>query len=448
MATSRVFSSFPLDDDVIDRILASLPDHETLFSMVRTCKAVYSVYKTHPKSITRSVCKNIVGPALPQALLAACRYHHDIFGASLPEEKDELETGPISAEVGKALATNATTAWALEDLFSWRHKDRTNKSSQLSCNESFRFQRALYRFWLFSDVFGVALNPYEMDDIELDTMHGAQSKFLKQFPTQELKELERVAAFLRETVQWVKKGFHADDFVDEIVGYALSVGPRAILETFRDQNFEAIFEASSTSGDAEEDNFSHSDIAEFFFKALTPILKTRDSKIPDTGLSYEGILLNDVAGRDDPCAHCGVPSGLRLWNETNWQFVGVDIFTSRTIMTLLKGKLARNASEADQIFSTLESNMFVATMAAMMELRTGPFADLTPQDWLCENCIREFLRAHLNAWWLDQRRKRGEVIQDDCWYGWSCRTQVHRLPHAMKLNHFCKPTRGDDVEDE
>lgn len=35
------------------------------------------------------------------------------------------------------------------------------------------------------------------------------------------------------------------------------------------------------------------------------------------------------------------------------------------------------------------------------------------------------------------------IVQNrsDCWYGYKCRTQVHKYAHASKLNHICEPRR-------
>jgi len=35
------------------------------------------------------------------------------------------------------------------------------------------------------------------------------------------------------------------------------------------------------------------------------------------------------------------------------------------------------------------------------------------------------------------------VNRESCWYGFMCRTQHHRPDHAKKLNHVCRPTRGN-----
>ncbi|KVI00489.1 hypothetical protein Ccrd_021263 [Cynara cardunculus var. scolymus] len=37
----------------------------------------------------------------------------------------------------------------------------------------------------------------------------------------------------------------------------------------------------------------------------------------------------------------------------------------------------------------------------------------------------------------------GDALQrEDCWYGYTCRTQHHNEDHARKRNHVCRPTRG------
>ncbi|KAL4183439.1 hypothetical protein AMTRI_Chr11g98250 [Amborella trichopoda] len=33
--------------------------------------------------------------------------------------------------------------------------------------------------------------------------------------------------------------------------------------------------------------------------------------------------------------------------------------------------------------------------------------------------------------------------REDCWYGYTCRTQHHNTEHARKRNHVCRPSRGN-----
>ncbi|KAJ7848824.1 hypothetical protein B0H14DRAFT_2766833 [Mycena olivaceomarginata] len=58
-------------------------------------------------------------------------------------------------------------------------------------------------------------------------------------------------------------------------------------------------------------------------------------------------------------------------------------------------------------------------------------------------CFTKFLEEHLWIWILEERIKGGWTPPEDCWYGWNCRTQVHKRSHAETKNHLCIPTKGD-----
>ncbi|KAL1686162.1 hypothetical protein GGG16DRAFT_128910 [Schizophyllum commune] len=76
----------------------------------------------------------------------------------------------------------------------------------------------------------------------------------------------------------------------------------------------------------------------------------------------------------------------------------------------------------------------------------GPWDGLSTSSALCADCMKGVISEFLPRWWLDRKRNAGETIPaENCWYGWNCRTQTHRLQHATRLNHFCKPSRGDGV---
>lgn len=161
-----------LGSDPIDVILSKIPDFPTLLNAILATKEIHAVFETHPNSIIRAVAQNQVGPALPQAFrvvrLGTDAHSKPMAQAMLkmlPQEAAILESQITRREAGE-LGRNAAVAHALEDLYSFkyetihqskvvspefshRHKDRSSKSSQLSAVESLRFQRALYRYWLF-----------------------------------------------------------------------------------------------------------------------------------------------------------------------------------------------------------------------------------------------------------------------------------------------------------
>lgn len=88
-------------------------------------------------------------------------------------------------------------------------KDRKFKTSQLSLEESTRFQKALYRLTLFSEVYGVnaydsALQPDSEEELELSVEEAQKRKgFFNSFTTPELREIQRVELFLRGTLAGV-----------------------------------------------------------------------------------------------------------------------------------------------------------------------------------------------------------------------------------------------------
>ncbi|KAL1667450.1 hypothetical protein GGF50DRAFT_48548 [Schizophyllum commune] len=76
----------------------------------------------------------------------------------------------------------------------------------------------------------------------------------------------------------------------------------------------------------------------------------------------------------------------------------------------------------------------------------SPWDGLSTSSALCADCLKDVISECLPQWWLERKRNAGETIPtEDCWYGWNCRTQTHKPLHATRLNHFCKPSRGDGV---
>ncbi|KAL1727157.1 hypothetical protein EV714DRAFT_286719 [Schizophyllum commune] len=76
----------------------------------------------------------------------------------------------------------------------------------------------------------------------------------------------------------------------------------------------------------------------------------------------------------------------------------------------------------------------------------SPWDGLSTSSALCADCLKDVISEFLPQLWLERKRNAGETIPtEDCWYGWNCRTQTHKPLHATRLNHFCKPTRGDGV---
>ncbi|KAG6896274.1 hypothetical protein C0992_009397 [Termitomyces sp. T32_za158] len=89
---------------------------------------------------------------------------HKIFHMDSWSEDDDI--GLITGEECRQLVEDATIVRDLEDLFSFRHKDRTSHSSVLNPMESLRFRRAIYRLMLVAKTFPA--DEYEDEDEDED----------------------------------------------------------------------------------------------------------------------------------------------------------------------------------------------------------------------------------------------------------------------------------------
>lgn len=114
-----------LPADVIDQILASLPDFQSLAAAIRVSKQhVYAVFKNHRRTILTSVALNVVGPALPHAIRVAI--WQDTGGPDEPVDLDYDESfkaateflASLDREHRRYIEENAAAIQKLEDIFS------------------------------------------------------------------------------------------------------------------------------------------------------------------------------------------------------------------------------------------------------------------------------------------------------------------------------------------
>ncbi|PWA98406.1 RING/U-box superfamily protein [Artemisia annua] len=70
---------------------------------------------------------------------------------------------------------------------------------------------------------------------------------------------------------------------------------------------------------------------------------------------------------------------------------------------------------------------------------------ITAGTHICNECFDKLV-SFLLYWFrvsLPRHLLPGDAVQrEDCWYGYTCRTQHHSEDHARKRNHVCRPTRG------
>lgn len=123
----RALTGFPLDDDIIDLLLQTLDDFQTLVCFVVSCKAVHAVYTRRQHSILERIARNQVGGAFEQALKLA-RIKKNVENlrrawreADGPVEEDAEEERRLEEEEAAEMARSARTVFGLEGLFSWRY---------------------------------------------------------------------------------------------------------------------------------------------------------------------------------------------------------------------------------------------------------------------------------------------------------------------------------------
>ncbi|KAK7055609.1 hypothetical protein R3P38DRAFT_3304799 [Favolaschia claudopus] len=378
-------NGLPVDDDILDRILTFCPTFQTLQSTMITSKTFYRVFQTHPKSITRAVAYNAVGPALPQAL-RVLRYPYDEYNtpdadpAAMAEacEEDHL-ISVITAEEKQKLQENSRIVVKLENIYSLRHKDRTSKTSLLISEESWRFQRAMYRIMLFCNLFPSTSYSEDMDDECIEKIRRQRTAMLREYPTTELRELHSVTKFLQGICEEV-----APDA--SLVQMLLSTGPYGAMTIWENRSYDILEE------DLEFPDFDDDDV---------------DLKLITLWMRFD-----DTFGAGSKCA---APGGLQLYTE------------------------ATQLAQPENLASFI-GDLFSFTT------RTSPeFGGWMRTDSYCNACLVKFLEEHLWIWFLDERIKGGWTPPENCWYGWNCRTQVHKRYHAETKNHLCVPIKGDEI---
>ncbi|KAG2107252.1 uncharacterized protein F5147DRAFT_698279 [Suillus discolor] len=409
-------SSF-VNADLVECFLRFLPDFQCLASTILTSKAIYNVFQQHPRSVVRSVAYNLVGPALPQALrFIRCKnaqLYYKPVGELLGE--DDIQKNPVlSSEDITSLVDISTSIQELESLFSWRMKDRRFKTSQLSLAESTKFQKAMYRMSLFSAVYGRNAqesaigsdSDQEEIDSALEEAKTLRKGFFRSFSTPELRDIQWVETFLRGVITRGEGVYFATmppiTYSPES-SFVLYCAPHHVIDVYK--------------GGTEQ---------------------------PHLPVTQKQPIIDEIVGEHDRCSQCRSDTikCLDLWGPSNWSYLW-STPPLHSIARLLKGHVGANLADRAHFLALMCETPAEELVGGLFDYKTPAYSTWNKADWLCPQCLENFIRDHLHIWYLGQKVKRGDVIPDNCWYGYNCRTQTHRLAHAQKLNHWCEPTRGD-----
>ncbi|KAI0639121.1 hypothetical protein C8Q77DRAFT_1079530 [Trametes polyzona] len=460
-----VGAGLALPTDVIHEVLASLCDFRTLSAAIMVSKAFYDVFQAHPKVIAHSVAANLIGPALPQAARAAhyvhqCAYPNLGRAADVPDEsRFEGYAWDLTRDMGETLEQYAHAILLLEDFYSLRHKDRASRTSVLDAVESHRFRRAIYRHILCHDICKRGgFDPEDSDSGDTDTDDDgddgddnddanalktqiAISEFLQSVPSSELFEFVEVCAFVIDTKAWQLRAWcrvsHWNAGRDLVPVNVLPLAERLERRELRSVEVPEDIDLYSYKvlSDAAKDVLRHRHVSE--------------DQLNDVSTKH---ILESVHGEQDTCSRCGAVGGVQLLGPTNIDLLD-GLVTIHEQAQLLPGLLPRNRDVTQEINRHLThlqnvnhgTDKIVVEQMMDMELEGE---DDDGEQWskdrcYCLECIKHLFRQRLMLWWRQERLTLGKPLLEDCWYGYNCRTMTHRASHATKLNHLCKPTRGD-----
>ncbi|KAJ3854030.1 hypothetical protein EV368DRAFT_81014 [Lentinula lateritia] len=453
----------PIHADILLCILCALPTFEALFATVRASKAFHATYVQHGKRVLNCVAFNYVGPALPLALQVVRYDMHpspERFNTGLSD--NDRNTG-LQVEIKDVypLVNNGKVVAEWENLFSSRKKDMRHETSQLTSLESWQFRKAMHRLMLYTRLFPTDECAYcitnNSDCVDLTTKLEKElftrQEFLSDCFTNELEQLREVATFAIEIIRWVDNVDSSDmiasnrDFTD----IALSVGPAVILECYKTLGFEPLTETinklcTDTTPEYFEDKSSRPLLAGYLFKSVSAVLENRGAN-DHRSVSLRIIDINTL--REESCSQCGAESYIGgLWGKTTWdylslssQILGTYLFPSLSMF--MKGELHRNPVEIKHVEALLVKTPFKEIYEDIYtkNLKIPAWHDRNDDYWICQACLTQFVQDHLHLWVIMKRKEAKERIANDCWYGYNCRTQVHKLNHAQQLNHLCEPTR-------
>jgi hypothetical protein len=146
----------------------------------------------------------------PDTVATTCPEEHSA-SVITSEEKRRLEENSEIVDtlediysltcVAPHLPIHATIIYCLVVLYIFRQKDRTSRKSILTPEESGRFRRAVYRIWVYTNIFsGDRYSLDEIDDLGPDTIHfirRQRTAVLNEYPTDELLQIYAVVRFFR-----------------------------------------------------------------------------------------------------------------------------------------------------------------------------------------------------------------------------------------------------------
>ncbi|TBU64777.1 hypothetical protein BD310DRAFT_943770 [Dichomitus squalens] len=320
----------------------------------------------------------------------------------------------------------------------------------LSQEETLRFDRAMYRYWLWLEMSdqgtiwketakSTGSDDEDDDDNDDDepepVLCDSFLRLLSSLPSVELCEILDVGAFAEDTSLWSGKRSTAVSFV-------ANADPAALAISLENGGF-----------DAETMVYRNWEPVR---RCIKDVLQSRQVEFDELDDKTPSAIVTAPVGAEDKCSRCESVGGLSLLGVNNMILLsGLLPVHERT--WLLPGVLHRNREERKLITAHLsdtqnpisEKDIFremVELDIASTVFDTYSEEHWSTDEWYCLACIKDLYRQRFLPWWRKTKESaHGATAQEDCWYGYNCRTMTHKNAHALKLNHLCKPTRGDQT---
>lgn len=428
--SSRRSTSFPLNADVVYVIVLLLPDFRSLRSLSHSCRFIHNLIDTRWQGISRAVAVNEAGLALPHCLRSVAYTISEEGDHVMAEFRYPYEPSDMALDwrVALHLSKKARVARTLEDIYSWRYKDRTSRTSKLSEIEALRFQRSVYRLSLLSSAYGVGLD-YRRPE--------SDSAFLRQLPTSQLEELWETIVFLGNLSLWTSRieawslgayetgeGEGAD--ADQWPALGAYVGPEMVLDGFQ---------RSSIAEVRKYEVYSYS-YRDFLVRPLHRLLKERWRSREASRDSRKSpfLIFDTIEGYGDRCGRCNAVSHNNLWNQSNWVLLKGEL--GGRIFDYLPGSLPKNPFELTCMQNFLRNMQFPDFMDELLRFNHPAYGSGDPQQWLCLKCVSSTMRERLLYWWVECTK---QFQSRDCLNGYQCVAQGRDAKHALLFRHLCEP---------
>ncbi|KAJ7914378.1 hypothetical protein B0H13DRAFT_2002953, partial [Mycena leptocephala] len=347
-----------------------------------------------------------------------------------PEDHDP---SVITAEEKETLQENSRVVAVLEDIYSLTYAHRTSKTSVLTSAESWRFRRAMYR---------IMLNHYSQEEIDPDDdeliakIRKQRTAILSEYPTDDLRELNSAVKFLCRILTALPTLVQSN-----VTEGLLSTGPSGTLRVWQARSYHVLEDDIDLMFFEDDEEILL--FVRYFSLPLQSIWTTRNITPPKEDDPASTWILDQVNGANDTCSHCATSGGLQLYTAANSE--RFPIF----LANLLKNNLKLNQTVTPPFYVAtahlVNSDSLGSFLSNLFALpHTAPAFDNWGQTGsYCFVCFTKFLEEHLWIWFLEERIKGGWTPPEDCWYGWNCRTQIHKRSHAETKNHLCIPSKGD-----